>query len=54
MLRLSDMSSLDLSSQQDVSKRLSDLDAAVKTMKTAWEQRLLKVEDIKLNPGGGT
>ena len=54
MLRLSDMSSLDLSSQQDVSKRLSDLDAAVKTMKTAWEQRLLKVQEIKLNPGGGT
>jgi hypothetical protein len=54
MVKLSDMSSVDLTSQADLTKRLSDLEAAIKMMKNGWEQRLLKVEDIKLNPGGSS
>jgi hypothetical protein len=54
MVKLSDMSSVDLSSQADLTKRLSDLEAAIMMMKNGWEQRLLKVEDIKLNPGGSS
>lgn len=54
MVTLSDMSSVDLTAQQDLAKRLSDLDAAIKKMKSAWEQRLVKVEAIKLNPGSGS